>query len=145
MKQRVMIDGVNGDARPKRYSFANTARLAHQGRYQKTAAGKATKRRYQQSPKGKTIDRKTHVKRKFGISLEEYDRLRSLATHCPICGVELANPDSRGSRPANVKVLDHNHATGVIRGIICCNCNKVLGLMKDNTEAILKLAEWAKR
>lgn len=34
------------------------------------------------------------------------------------------------------KHIDHCHKTGKIRGILCPNCNKALGLFKENTTAL---------
>lgn len=35
--------------------------------------------------------------------------------------------------------VDHCHTTGLIRGLLCFNCNAALGLLKDNTDTIGKL------
>lgn len=48
-------------------------------------------------------------------------------TECIICGLE-----------TNV-VVDHDHATGDVRGGLCTNCNLGLGHFKDNPE-LLRLA-----
>jgi len=30
-------------------------------------------------------------------------------------------------------VIDHNHKTGKIRGLLCSNCNCAIGLLKDDS------------
>lgn len=72
------------------------------------------------------------IKRRFGISIEEYKSKLQNNT-CSICK---SNTDL---------VLDHNHITSKIRGVLCRKCNAALGLFKDNKnilrEAILYLEQ----
>ena len=68
-----------------------------------------------------------NVKSKFGISLEEYEqRLKDQDYKCKICKVEI--PLGKDSH------LDHCHRTGKLRGFLCKDCNKGLGIFKDNPE-----------
>lgn len=32
--------------------------------------------------------------------------------------------------------VDHCHKTGIIRGLLCSNCNRAIGLLKDNVVII---------
>lgn len=41
-------------------------------------------------------------------------------------------------------VVDHCHSTGVVRGLLCHNCNRALGLLKDSKEALAKAIEYLK-
>jgi len=43
--------------------------------------------------------------------------------HCAICNIKIQV--SKGC-------LDHSHTTGLIRGLLCSNCNTGLGSFKDN-------------
>ncbi|MCH8066533.1 MAG: endonuclease VII domain-containing protein [Chloroflexi bacterium] len=64
------------------------------------------------------------LKSRHGLSLEEYDAiLASQNNECAICGRLCQN----GSR----LVVDHDHASGTIRGLLCHNCNLVLGKLED--------------
>jgi len=39
-------------------------------------------------------------------------------------------------------VMDHNHRTMKFRGWICNRCNVALGMVKDNSETLIALAEY---
>lgn len=70
------------------------------------------------------------LKRKFGISLTEYDAMSERQGHlCAICGK--AETTIRKNRPLVLSV-DHDHGTGKIRKLLCNNCNNGLGQFKDN-------------
>lgn len=40
--------------------------------------------------------------------------------------------------------VDHNHTTGVVRGLLCHNCNTALGKFKDRPEVLLRAYEYLK-
>ena len=42
---------------------------------------------------------------------------------CAICGE---------SFDSVIPVVDHNHNTGIVRGLLCSKCNTLLGMAKDN-------------
>ena len=62
-------------------------------------------------------------------SYEEYELLYNLADgKCEACGRELAKENGNTEIPtAN---LDHDHRTGVPKGILCSRCNRVIGDME---------------
>lgn len=55
---------------------------------------------------------------------------------CAICGSPLT---ARNGHP------DHNHKTGVVRGVLCKRCNCSLGLMKDNPVFLRTAADYLER
>lgn len=40
--------------------------------------------------------------------------------------------------------VDHNHTSGKIRGLLCHNCNRAIGMLQDDPAAIQRAAEWVK-
>ncbi|QIX22952.1 hypothetical protein FOB41_06465 [Agrobacterium pusense] len=38
--------------------------------------------------------------------------------------------------------VDHCHATGDVRGLLCSNCNQAIGLLQDNPEIIRSAADY---
>jgi len=78
-----------------------------------------------------------YLKRNYGIDLETYNKmLKEHGEVCGICGSEgfLMNPDRHKAR----LVVDHCHDSGKVRGLLCHNCNRALGLFKDSTDTIQK-------
>lgn len=71
--------------------------------------------------------RQYHLKRRYKIGQAEFDALLlSQRSVCAIC---------EGPNPEHV---DHDHATGAVRGILCFNCNGGLGQFKDNIATMQK-------
>ena len=69
-----------------------------------------------------------HLQRNYKISLEEYNQLLLQQDNkCAICKQE----NTWGER--NLPV-DHDHKTNKVRGILCHNCNSMLGYARDNIE-----------
>lgn len=65
--------------------------------------------------------RNGHLRRRYGITLDEYDALLAeQGGGCVICGATQKD----GGRELPV---DHDHETGEIRGILCNSCNVTLG------------------
>ncbi len=70
-------------------------------------------------------DRKlSDIKRKYGLEPEEYNSMVQSTPHCPICGSE------------EPLVVDHDHSTSEVRGLICHSCNLMLGHAKDNIQSL---------
>ena len=68
--------------------------------------------------------------RTYGLSREEYDRLFQEQNHrCKICGIKGFRINSKTEKTLCV---DHCHTTGKIRGLLCHNCNRALGLLRDS-------------
>lgn len=74
--------------------------------------------------------RKANLKKKYGITLEDYDSLlKRQKGVCDICKL----PEPESSR-FNYLCVDHDHNTGVVRGLLCYNCNTALGKFMDSPD-----------
>jgi len=71
------------------------------------------------------INREDHLLRVYGLTQADYDLLLLKQNgKCAICSVEKA------------LVVDHDHQTKIVRGLLCGECNRGLGLLRDNTELL---------
>ncbi len=101
---------------------------------EKIAGAKVCAKR--RNEKRKLNGRRKDILKKFNLTPEEYDkRLSEQNNSCEICG------DHKSKFKQSFPV-DHCHETGKIRGIICCNCNRLLGAAKDNIEILQKSIEY---
>ena len=74
----------------------------------------------------------------YGITPKEYEIMFiKQGGKCQICST---HQDQLNRRLA----VDHCHLTSKVRGLLCYNCNQILGHAKDNIENILKAAEYLK-
>lgn len=84
-------------------------------------------------------NRKYALARSFGLTPEDYDRiLASQNGVCAICG------GNRAKRKMRLHV-DHCHTSGLIRGLLCGNCNMGLGYFADSVEFLLAAVEYIRR
>ena len=85
----------------------------------------------------KVQSRAQGLRARFGVSLAEYDKLHAAQDGvCAICG----NP--RGVRSL---AIDHDHRTGLIRGLLCWFCNLGLGAFKDDPSLLLSAVQYLER
>ncbi len=79
---------------------------------------------------GKEQSRLRIVKKLYGLSKEQYKTLVDRAAGiCELCL-------EHSLKTLNV---DHNHTTGNVRGLLCANCNKGIGMFDDSISK-LKMA-----
>ena len=84
---------------------------------------------------------KTQRLRKYCIDVNDYNTLReSQRYRCAICTLhETEMVQGRAKTTDTALHVDHCHTNGNVRGLLCTNCNTMLGKCKDNPE-ILKAA-----
>ena|SRR3990167_3656992 len=80
-------------------------------------------------------ERANRLKRNYAMNLTEYESLlKQQKGVCAICG----NINKSGRRLA----VDHCHATGKIRGLICHRCNVAIGQLGDSIERARQLGDY---
>jgi hypothetical protein len=80
------------------------------------------------------------VERKFGVSYREYKKIFEAQNEC------CANPGCKTKEPGAPGrkrfYIDHCHATGKIRGLLCHSCNLALGHVQDDIKKLEGLIKY---
>lgn len=78
-----------------------------------------------------------HRLRVYNLTREQHEAMLQAQQHtCALCCMPALDGHSRGL------VVDHDHATGLVRGLLCQSCNKGLGDFKDNPIALAKAIQY---
>ena len=113
-----------GRVTSRKYLFANREEVK---RKQKIWCEKNKERRYK-------WQRNNQLKKRYNISLEEYHSLLLIQEgKCKICKTTTPGRKRKGF------MVDHCHKTGIVRGLLCVQCNLAIGQFNDNPE-IVKIA-----
>jgi hypothetical protein len=83
-----------------------------------------------------------HLKYKYGVSHTQFMEEWALQKGCcAVCEEKLPDLMAYEDR-RRLYAIDHNHKTGVFRGILCLNCNTLLGMAKDSTQVLQKAIDY---
>ena len=124
-KRAACKECCNKAARERYWKNPKKARTNARKRYKNNDFQKA-KKRY----------RKKDLKKKFGMTVGEYDEmLKQQKGVCAICG----RPEDKLFKGQIIALsIDHDHKTGQIRGLLCSHCNTMLGLARENTHILTR-------
>jgi hypothetical protein len=74
--------------------------------------------------------REYHLRRRYGLTSAEVDAMiEAQGGTCAVC-------------PGEAQHVDHDHETGLVRGILCFNCNQALGIARDVPKTLRALAAY---
>lgn len=92
---------------------------------------------YKAKAKEPFLNRRRRLKSKYGLSQEDINNMLSKQNgKCLGCLVDLS---------ISIMAIDHNHNTGLVRGLLCTLCNLSLGQVKDNPDTLHRLAGYLER
>ena len=127
--------------RARRAANPEKARAMARARYQANPEKSiAAARAWSQAHPEKVLanSRATHVAR-YGMTLLAHEAFRAAHGYCcAACG----KPEEQSKRKHHT---DHDHATNVVRGLLCAGCNTALGLLKDDPQRLRDLADYLDR
>lgn len=90
-------------------------------------------------------ERAWRFKRRYGITIEDYDRmLAEQDGKCALCHQPPARIFRKTGKVQDLAV-DHDHATGDVRALLCTDCNTMLGLAEDSPDRLRAAAAYLER
>ena len=96
--------------------------------YRASPGFQETRRKYYNKPEYKEKKADYRLRKRYGItSRDKQDIYDNQDGNCAICNKYVSLKDI---------VVDHNHATGRVRGLLCNGCNTALGLLREDPETI---------
>lgn len=92
-----------------------------------------------QQVENKQRQRKWHLQKNYGLTTEAYNTMVAGQNGvCAICGTK---PNTKGNN-GKILLVDHNHKTGEVRGLLCHRCNKLLSDAQDSPAILEAGAEY---
>ena len=85
----------------------------------------------------KNIVRAYRLRTKYGMTLQDFEAMvKAQGNRCLCCKTQF------GLLKAHRPYVDHCHASGRVRGILCTGCNAVLGHAKDSPKVLRMCADY---
>lgn len=126
MPAKTRINGTHCEASPLKQRGCNTCWARYQREW-----------RQKNRDRSRDLIYGSSLRARFGIELDAYNELlRAQSGVCAICGGEEQSKNSDGS--IRRLQIDHDHATGHIRGLLCTGCNRGLAGFRDDALPIEK-------
>jgi hypothetical protein len=123
------------------YHYENNAAIRK--RYAENYEYRQRRREHAAAFLAKHPEYKKQYKRVFDLSRKgptpkDYDDMLAQQNNgCYLCG--------RGPSRTPYLHIDHDHATGVVRGLLCDSCNLGLGKFKDDAALLRRAADYLER
>ncbi len=84
-------------------------------------------------------ERRKNIKLRYGLTIEQWEEMfKQQQGCCAICG-------EHQSELKKTLVVDHRHSNGKIRELLCGNCNRMLGCVKENIGTLKKAMDYLEK
>jgi hypothetical protein len=125
----------------QRKRYAEDEEFRERVKAQKRVARAAHKEEINERQRRKSLakrlsDRWLRLRRVYGVSKDEYEAMA--ARQGGVCGI-CKKP------PVEPLLVDHCHATGKVRKLLCRKCNTVLGFWRDDHRLLTAAADYLKQ
>ena len=125
----------NEQVRANRLKNLDRERQRDRDRYASSPERREQQKSYMRTPKAKRHLARWSLLHKYRLSSEQFDAmLIAQSGRCGICN----NPFEGPKDPA----VDHCHAAGIVRALLCSLCNRGLGHFKDSTDLLERAAAY---
>lgn len=85
-------------------------------------------------------ERKNEYRTKYGITLEDYESMYLEQNgKCKICFSKTSG------RKSGIFLVDHDHSTGKVRGLLCARCNVGLGNFDEDRDRMLRAIRYVEK
>jgi hypothetical protein len=129
---------------------ASGPRVGHLSSYCKPCTSKAVGLAYlEKNKRDPTVYRRcewpSKLKRLYGITVDDYHAmLARQGGGCAVCGTTDPMHGSRNykRRSRTAFDVDHCHKTGMVRGLLCTRCNRLVGLANDDPDTARRLVRY---
>lgn len=82
--------------------------------------------------------------RKFGITVEQYEHMLESQEFC--CAICKKSPSEVSAHFHKHRLhVDHDHKTGLVRGLLCNNCNVALGCLGDSVKRLKRAIQYLRK
>lgn len=127
------------NAASKKWVQRNPKKIAEKGKRLREALKKNNPQ------KAWAIKRNSALKMHYGITLDHYNLMAKNQNYgCAICG-DNSTGFSNPSKASKGLVVDHCHATGKVRALLCCHCNRLLGTARDNIKTLQNATQYLEK
>ena len=95
-----------------------------------------------ESERIKKVIKNCKILKRYGIDLKMFNSIyKQQNGQCCICYGKMTTIKSGGK----FVCIDHNHLTGKIRGLLCNECNLMIGYAKDNLKILQNAIKYLER
>ena len=92
------------------------------------------------------IEWPSKLKRYYGITVADYYRmLDEQGGGCAICSKKVPCVRKHKYTAVEAFFVDHCHATGKVRGLLCNACNRALGYFEDDPDRLIRASDYLRR
>jgi len=106
------------------------------------ACHKAKRRQQYVKAGGSAVPHAEVLKREYGMTPADYEAmLRRQAHRCGVC----RRPETKRSSKTGVVyrlAVDHDHVTGLVRGLLCHRCNQIVWALEENHTTLGAIGEY---